>query len=219
MFPLHFSPYKFEVLTRPSNTTSFARLKFIETNREAQSKLAAEARLLQSSAPVTNPPPAPATSSGTTIRLAGPSAAGLVSGASTPAAPSPAPTLLSTTSKPSKKKVSLSHIDLEGSIPPPKKLSKKAQAAALAAGLSLDPNDPTLPSDPVEKERVLKERKLAVSVKKKADAKKQKEKKAQAAAEAQMGGSGGVGDLQVAPTPTPSATPGARFVWNGGGGQ
>lgn len=166
--------------------------------------------------PVPTPPapaPAPATSSGITLRLGGPSH---YSNASTPGGQAGSPPKRS---------------DTEGLTPQAsyggggsKKLSKKAQLAATAAAassLSLDPNDPSLPTDPNEKERVLNERKRVVAGKKRAEAKvRQKEKRAMSvqhqhqahATDLQVAGSaqgrpGGMG--------TGSTTGGGRVSWSG----
>ena len=118
-----------------------------------------------------------------------------------------------------------------------KKLSKKAQAAAQAAALanaslSLDPLDPSLPDDPVEKEKVLAERKRLVGIKKRADAKqRQKDKKKQIEAmqlthgttpfpgDLQVGGMGGLGTGPARPglPGTSGGPPMANFAWAAGG--
>lgn len=173
------------------------------------------------------------------LRLGGPS---LQSGGSTPGgnagSPPRANSVSSQQARP-KKKISMGGATESDGTPGPsgtKKLSKKAQAAAQAAALangsqSLDPLDPSLPDDPVEKERVLVERKRLIGIKKRAEAKqKQKDKKKQIEAmqlthgmtpfpgDLQVGGMGGLGNGQARPgLPGPGGPPMAKFAWAAGG--
>lgn len=69
-----------------------------------------------------------------------------------------------------------------------KKLKKSQMAAA---GLqSLDPNDPTLPQDPAEKEQALFERRKIVNIKKKSEKAQTKERKKNPEADLQVSGMG-----------------------------
>ncbi|KAI5480495.1 hypothetical protein MNV49_000648 [Pseudohyphozyma bogoriensis] len=173
---------------------AFARLAFIEAHRQAQNKSQAE-QAAQAAAGGA-PPAAGSQIKSLRLGLSTASADGANSAASTPGA-SP------TATKPSKKKASVAH-DSDGN-PAPKK-SKKASA-------QLDPNDPTLPQDPEEREKVLAERKRQLNAKKRQESKaKAKEKKKAEAAAAQSA------DLQVGSAAgTPGAsTPTAKFSWSGG---
>ncbi|KAM0748308.1 hypothetical protein T439DRAFT_328289 [Meredithblackwellia eburnea MCA 4105] len=206
---------------------AFARLAFIQAYRERQNNpaLAAQAHANghgggaapapQAPQPApstssTNTPALPTTSSGITLRLGGPTASSVstpTGGAgSPPASGAPRP----------KKKISVigaaAESSVDGSTPPAKKLSKKQLAAAEKAGLSLDPNDPSLPSDPAEREKELAERlKQFTAIQRKDKQARSKQKKEKAAAEAAAAAAGQ--DLQVN---TPGSGPGTpRFGWNG----
>lgn len=207
----------------------FARLAFIQSYRERQNNpaLAAQQAAAGTSeptpaapTPAPAPPPLPTSTSGVTLRLAGPTA----SGVSTPTGGAGSPP--STTNPRPKKKLSVVNANTpaatesDGTPAPsgssgPRKLTKKQMAAAAKAGLSFDPNDPTLPTDPVEKEKVLDERMKLLAVQQRKDAKARTKEKKRLAELAVA--SGAAGDLQVGGVGTPvPATPGAKFSWSGG---
>lgn len=184
----------------------------------------------------------------TSLRLGGPS----LSGASTPhpanSPPTPAGSQLGTSRSTNKKKHSTNHTESESTpavstpvataphlnniikLEPLKKLSKKALAALATPEINLDRNDPTLPSDPAEKERVLIERRKLQATKKRAEAKLRQNEKKKLQIEtmqALAAANGGVaqsysGDLQVGASPgLPRAglpaVGNAKYAWANGG--
>ncbi|KAL8279017.1 hypothetical protein RQP46_008686 [Phenoliferia psychrophenolica] len=205
---------------------AFARLAFIQAYRERTNNPAAaaaqqaSANLSASSSaptpvPTPAPPPLPTSSSGVTLRLAGPTASSVStpggSGANAGSPPSAAP-------RPKKKISIVGHTgqtESDGTpgpsvpTPPyPAKLTKKQQAAAVKAGVTYDVNDPSLPQNPAEKERVLVERIKIITAQQKKDAKaKAKERKRIEA----LGGGGGAADLQVGGAPAVAAPPAQAF--------
>ncbi|CEQ40344.1 SPOSA6832_01980, partial [Sporobolomyces salmonicolor] len=183
---------------------AFSRLAFIQAYRERQSNPALTAQ------------PGSAV---TSIRLGGASAPAAAASRSASAsahasrAVSPAGSISSQRAH-KKKVLAGDHMSDGGSTMSGSVVSTAVQqkkAKKLAAQAAADANDPTLPADPVERERVLAERKKQQAALKKVQAQKRKEKKRLEAAQAAQGQ-----DLQVG-TPGSNAvgTPQAKFTWSG----
>lgn len=213
--------------TEPSWRRRFARLAFIQAYRERTNNPAAAAQASTSAsaaptpAPAPVPPPLPTSSSGVTLRLAGPTA----SSVSTPGGAGSPP---STVPRP-KKKITIANsgqTESDGTpgpsvpAPPyPTKLSKKMQAAATKIGIAFDVNDPALPQNQAERDRILTERYRMIQAfaKKEAKAKAKEKKKLEMVGEqARAGTPQYAADLQVGTPGVAAPTPAARFVYNGG---
>ncbi|BGP39914.1 Transcription factor spt20 [Rhodotorula kratochvilovae] len=168
---------------------AFSRLAFIQAYRERQANPTLAAQ------PGANP---------TSIRLGGAHGAAAAAAAASGITPKPSragsPAMSAASGRPPHKKarggdaMSDSGSGIGGAV-------STAQQQKKAAKLAAQANDPSLPLDPVERERVLAERRKAQQVQKKAQAQKRKEKKRLEQQVAQQGldltvgtpGSSGVG--------------------------
>ncbi|KAK4703439.1 transcription factor SPT20, partial [Phenoliferia sp. Uapishka_3] len=202
---------------------AFARLAFIQAYRERTNNphgATTGAPAAPATSTTTSAPPLPTSSSGVTLRLAGPTA----SSVSTPngGAGSPPATGVA---RPKKKTGLANATESDGTpgpstavaTPPyPAKLTKKQTAAALKAGIAYDVNDPALPQNSAEKERILVERIRLITAQQKKDAKAKAKEKKRLEAVGGVGTPGLSADLQVATPSAAAPTPAARFAWSGG---